>query len=93
MRRRLLPLLQQCRSRAVSPFARRLPAARTPTGLSGATVKQRQVFYEQALRSRRRDRVEWKGTDIEAVFTNDDEQNLLRLQLLASRVRDAVRSR
>ena len=62
-------------------------------GLSGATVKQRQVFYEQALRSRRRDRVEWKGTDLEAVFTNDNEQNLMRLQELAARVRDAVRSR
>ena len=56
-------------------------------------MKQRQVFYEQALRSRRRDRVEWKGTDLEAVFTNDNEQNLMRLQELAARVRDAVRSR
>ena len=62
-------------------------------GLSASTVKERVAFYEQALRSRRRDRVEWKGTDLEVVFSNEDERNLMRLQELAARVRDCVRAR
>ena len=62
-------------------------------GLRGATTDARRAFYEQAIRSRRRDRVEWKGTDVEAVFSNANEQNLLRLQSLATRVRSAVRER
>ena len=62
-------------------------------GLSSVPKANRIEFFETAVRSRRRDRMDWRGTDIEAVFVHSDEHKLMRLQDLATRVRSAVRSR
>ncbi len=50
-------------------------------GLSAVPKNQRISFFEAAVRSRRRDRMDWRGTDIEAVFLHVDEQKLMRLQV------------
>ena len=62
-------------------------------GLAGSSRGARAAFFEACLRCRRRDRAEWKGTDLEVVFTQADERRLTRLAAAADAVRRAVRAR
>jgi hypothetical protein len=50
-------------------------------GLSAVPKAARIEFFESAVRSRRRDRMDWRGTDIEAVFVHTDERKLVRCPL------------
>lgn len=60
----------------------------------GRIPKDRRIeFYEACVRSRRRDRVDWRGTELEVVFVHSDERKLMRLQEHALAVRRAVRER
>jgi hypothetical protein len=49
-------------------------------GLATVPKAARIEFFETAVRSRRRDRMDWRGTDVEAVFVHSDERKLVSIR-------------
>jgi thiol-disulfide isomerase/thioredoxin len=58
--------------------------------LAPVPESERCFIFETVLGCRRRDRVEWKGSTVEKIFSHSDEQHLLRMRELSLRVRAAV---
>lgn len=58
-----------------------------------ATVDQRQQFFKEVIRSRRRDRQAWEDTSLAGVFAHRDAEHLVRLRVWARVVREAIESR
>ena len=49
-------------------------------GLASVPKASRIECFETAVRSRRRDRMDWRGTDVEAVFVHSDERKLVGIR-------------
>merc|ERR1711871_253024 len=58
--------------------------------LSSSAETDRRLSFEEVSGCRKRDRVEWKGTAVEKVFSHADEQHLHRMRELSLRVRSAI---